>query len=69
METKIHPMIIFWLGVLTGALVVGLIFSYNAINSRDNKASILMPSTYMTGTGPTPWVPVSDLNTTTTITR
>jgi hypothetical protein len=26
-----HPMVIFWLGLLTGALLVGLVFFYGAI--------------------------------------
>ena len=31
---SIHPMIVFWLGVLTGALVVGFLFFYSALQSE-----------------------------------
>ena len=30
-----NPMVIFWLGVLTGALVAGFIFMYHATHSID----------------------------------
>ena len=30
-----HPMVIFWLGALTGALVVGFAFTYGAIKGRE----------------------------------
>lgn len=36
-----HPMVIFWLGVLTGALVLGFVFFYQAMQAEDYQSSIL----------------------------
>ena len=30
-KCSLHPVLIFWVGVLTGALVVGLVFTYAAV--------------------------------------
>lgn len=48
--SKVNPMIIFWIGVLTGALVVGFIFLYNVLNSNDYNNALLKYSspTYTT---------------------
>jgi len=38
-----HPFILFWLGLLTGALIVGLLFSYKAMspmNPDDYESSL-----------------------------
>lgn len=37
---KTHPMIIFWIGLLTGALVVGLIFLYRFMNPGQFESSL-----------------------------
>lgn len=36
-----HPMVIFWLGVLTGAIVVGLVFFYRILSPVDFESSLL----------------------------
>jgi len=36
-----HPMVIFWLGVLTGAVVIGLIFFYGALRATDYQSAVL----------------------------
>ena len=38
---QIHPMIIFWLGLLTGALIVGFVFFYRAVNPGDYESAVL----------------------------
>ncbi len=38
---QLHPMVIFWLGILTGALVVGLIFFYRAMSPYQYSSDIL----------------------------
>lgn len=64
---NIHPMVIFWLGLLTGALIVGLIFSYRIYSAIDSRTSLLTaPGTYVSGPEPTPWMPTSGTYTTTT---
>ncbi|MDA1060932.1 MAG: hypothetical protein O3B47_04020 [bacterium] len=40
-ETSVHPMIIFWLGLLTGAVLVGLVFSYKSMNPQDLESYLL----------------------------
>lgn len=37
----VHPMVIFWLGLLTGAVVVSLIFLYRILVPSDFESSIL----------------------------
>ncbi|MBI4994890.1 hypothetical protein HZC21_04590 [Candidatus Peregrinibacteria bacterium] len=45
----LNPFVIFWLGVLTGALLVGLLFLYKVTDS-DFSASVLTPQKqYKTG--------------------
>lgn len=36
----VHPMVIFWLGLLTGAVVVSLIFLYKVMIPADFESSI-----------------------------
>lgn len=38
---QVHPMIIFWLGLLTGAIIVSLIFFYRTMNSADYESALL----------------------------
>lgn len=38
---SVHPFIIFWLGLLTGALIVGFVFLYQALNSADYSNALL----------------------------
>ena len=35
-----HPFIYFWLGILTGAIVVGLLFFYKSITPQDYESSL-----------------------------
>lgn len=37
----LNAMVIFWLGVLTGAIFVGLVFLYRAVSSGDIDAALL----------------------------
>lgn len=46
-----HQFWIFWIGLLTGALIVGLIFSYQAIQSQNLKNALL--KYYKSSTTPT----------------
>ncbi len=39
--SNVHPMVIFWVGVLTGALVVGFVFLYQSLNNDSYKANLL----------------------------
>lgn len=32
---KMHPVVLFWLGVLTGALLVGIVFLYGTYQSQN----------------------------------
>jgi len=65
-----HPMLLFWVGVLTGAILVGLTFLYR-LYAVDTQAALLRATT-MTPTlstslttsnvkidGPTPWMPTA----------
>lgn len=36
-----HPLVIFWIGLLTGALVVGLIFFYKTIEMKEFQSAVL----------------------------
>lgn len=36
-----HPMVIFWLGLLTGAIIVGLAFFYRMLSPGDFESSLL----------------------------
>lgn len=40
-RSLMHPMVIFWVGVLTGSLLVGLVFLYKAVNGPDYKSAAL----------------------------
>lgn len=40
--SSINPLVIFWLGLLTGALIVGLVFFYGFVNSAEYKAATLL---------------------------
>ena len=39
--TSLHPFWIFWIGVLTGALIVGLVFAYQAIQQQNLQDALL----------------------------
>ena len=39
-------MVIFWLGVLTGALVVGLTFLYRSFDAKDGSAALFRSTSY-----------------------
>lgn len=39
--SNVHPMVVFWIGVLTGALVVGFVFLYQSLNNDDYKSALL----------------------------
>ncbi|MBI4235222.1 hypothetical protein HY604_02895 [Candidatus Peregrinibacteria bacterium] len=38
---QVHPMVVFWLGLLTGAVIVSLIFLYRILVPVDFESSIL----------------------------
>lgn len=40
-KIEAHPMVIFWLGVLTGAIVIGLVFFYRLLSPADFESSLL----------------------------
>ncbi len=42
----VHPLVTFWLGLLTGAVIVGLIFSYKALNPADYESFLLRYPSY-----------------------
>lgn len=47
---KASPFVLFWLGLLTGALIVSLIFAYRYLNSQDYNAALLKGvKTFQTG--------------------
>lgn len=39
-KLNIHPMIIFWLGVITGALIMGIIFLERVVNLLDYQSAL-----------------------------
>lgn len=43
--TQIHPLVVFWLGLLTGAIAVGLLFFYRAMDNADYESAILRLNT------------------------
>lgn len=52
---KMHPMVLFWIGVLTGALVVGILFLYGTYQTQNLQDRLLqsgkiLPSTTTTTT-------------------
>ena len=51
----LHPLVIFWIGVLTGALAVGLVFFYRTLSAVDYESAILRSQystpTYQQSTG------------------
>lgn len=42
---QVHPMIVFWLGLLTGALAVGLLFFYRTMNPANFQSALLRSTT------------------------
>jgi hypothetical protein len=44
----VHPFVLFWLGVLTGAMLVGLAFFYGMWQSLDSQDAILKLNTVKT---------------------
>lgn len=38
--SKVHPMVLFWLGLLTGAILVGLLFFYKMLSPVDYQSAI-----------------------------
>lgn len=41
----LHPFVIFWLGVLTGAIIVGLAFFYRVMAPQEYQSGITSPYT------------------------
>lgn len=39
--SHLHPFVVFWLGVLTGALIVGFLFLYRTLNTSDYSSAVL----------------------------
>ncbi|MFA6520819.1 MAG: hypothetical protein WCT53_00310 [Candidatus Gracilibacteria bacterium] len=42
--SHVNPLMVFWLGLLTGALIVSLVFLYRFVNSVEYKAATLLKS-------------------------
>lgn len=42
---SLHPFVIFWLGVLTGAIIVGLAFFYRVMAPEQYQSAITSPYT------------------------
>jgi hypothetical protein len=38
--STVHPMVVFWLGLLTGAVIVSLLFFYKAMVPADYESSL-----------------------------
>ena len=55
----LNPMVIFWLGVLTGALVVGLTFLYKSFDAKDGGASVFRSTSYSSPAYTTSYSPAS----------
>lgn len=56
-HSYVQALIIFWLGILTGAIVVGLLFFYKSLEPVDYKSSLLsVPKTYSVPLTTTPKV-------------
>ena len=45
-DSKMHPMVIFWLGVLTGSIAVGLVFFYRVLPAVQLQDSFYQPYEY-----------------------
>jgi len=41
MKGEIHPIVIFWLGVLTGAVLIALVFGYKVLDTMEYQARVL----------------------------
>lgn len=55
---SVHPFVIFWLGVLTGAIIVGLAFFYRVMSPQEYQSAITSPYTrYYNYTKPITTVP------------
>ncbi len=39
--TSVHPMVIFWLGLLTGAILVGLVFFYRVLEPVGYESAVI----------------------------
>ena len=46
--SNVNPLVLFWLGLLTGALVVGLVFFYKALTPADYQDATLYLKSYGT---------------------
>jgi len=51
MNGSVHPMVIFWLGVLTGAILVALVFFYKVLVPTDYQSSLFNSTWFGSGTG------------------
>ncbi len=45
---NVHPMVVFWIGLLTGAIIVGLSFFYRTLVPADYNSSLFSYPTYST---------------------
>lgn len=46
--TNVHPMVVFWIGLLTGAVIVGLSFFYRTLVPADYNTSLFSYPSYST---------------------
>lgn len=49
---QVSPLVLFWIGVITGALVVGLLFLYKTMGNDNYKTSVLLKPAVKTVTVP-----------------
>lgn len=43
--SSVHPLVIFWLGLLTGAIIVGLVFFYRVLSPVGYESAVLKSKT------------------------
>mgnify|MGYP001618604978 FL=1 len=43
--SSVHPMVIFWLGLLTGAILVGLVFFYRVLQPVGYESAVIKGKT------------------------
>ncbi len=51
--SRVHPMVLFWLGLLTGAIVVGFVFFYRVLAPMDYQSATISTKLKNFATSPT----------------
>lgn len=55
----VHPLVVFWLGLLTGAIIVGLMFFYRMMDAAEYQSALLRSTRLKTTISPTSTYTVS----------